>query len=267
MYGLETTVLLPLIAGVTVHSGRPFFPEDIRSALAEVPAPRILVSTPTHLQVCLAAALEWPAIECVISATAPLSKLLAADVEQALRTRVMEIYGCTEAGSIASRRTVEGDLWRSYDGLALHEIDGAVHVSGAPLPDAVPLTDVLRLHGTTTLQLLGRHSDMVNIAGKRASLAELNIRLTEIDGVVDGIFIVPESSADSVTRLVALVVAPDLSEHEILAALASRIDPVFLPRPLRKVEVLPRTDSGKLPKEALAEILAQIDAPRRINRQ
>ncbi len=267
MYGLETTVLLPLIAGATVHSGRPFFPEDIRCALAEVPEPRILVSTPMHLQVCLAAALEWPAIECVISATAPLSKLLAAHVEQALRTRVVEIYGCTEAGSIASRRTVEGDLWHAYEGLTLREVDGAVQVSGAPLPDAVPLTDVLRLHGTATFHLLGRHSDMVNIAGKRASLAELNIRLTEIDGVVDGIFIAPESSADSVARLVALVVAPDLSENEILAALAPRIDPIFLPRPLHKVEALPRTDSGKLPKEALAEFLAQIEAPRRTHRQ
>jgi acyl-CoA synthetase (AMP-forming)/AMP-acid ligase II len=30
MYGLETSILLPLISGACVHAGRPFYPEDIR---------------------------------------------------------------------------------------------------------------------------------------------------------------------------------------------------------------------------------------------
>ncbi|MEO5827828.1 MAG: AMP-ligase, partial [Luteimonas sp.] len=36
MYGMELSVLLPLLGDVAVHTGRPFFPHDILQALAEV---------------------------------------------------------------------------------------------------------------------------------------------------------------------------------------------------------------------------------------
>ena len=57
------------------------------------------------------------------------------------------------------------------------------------------------------------------------------------------------------TRLAALVVAPALSEAEILAVLRAAIDPVFLPRPLRRVGALPRNATGKLPRDALLQAL------------
>ena len=52
-------------------------------------------------------------------------------------TQVLEIFGFTEAGSIASRRTVEGEEWRTYDGVFLHTIDGGTVVVegiGRPSP-------------------------------------------------------------------------------------------------------------------------------------
>ncbi len=75
----------------------------------------------------------------------------------------------------------------------------------------------------------------------------------------DGIFIIPPNQADDdVWRVTALVVAPDLEKKEILAALAERINPVFLPRPLYKVDSLPRNAMGKLPREALSRLLEQL---------
>ena len=41
-------------------------------------------------------------------------------------------------------------------------------------------------------------------------------------------------------------------------ALAERINPVFLPRPLYKVDSLPRNAMGKLPREALSRLLEQL---------
>ena len=58
-----------------------------------------------------------------------------------------------------------------------------------------------------------------------------------------------------VSRIVALVVAPSLGEADILAALRRAIDPVFLPRPLRRVDALPRNETGKLPRAALDALL------------
>ncbi len=254
MYGLETTIMVPLMSGVGIHSGRPFFPEDIRTALAAVPAPRILITTPAHLQVCTKSQIAWPAVSFIISATAPLSTTLAAQAGQTFAAPVFEIYGCTEAGSIASRRTLDGNLWKFYDGLSLN--DGAVQ--GPPLPEPVRLNDIIEPHGDTTFRLLGRQQDLVNIAGKRTSLPYLNSKLNEIEGIEDGVFLLPDETDEDMTRLAALVVAPGLSKRQILAALAKQIDPVFLPRPLFKVARLPRNDTGKLPRSALLALFERL---------
>src|SRR5690606_19751613 len=50
MYGMEMSVLLPLVGGVAVHAARPFFPVDIAAALAAAPLPPLLVTTPVHLR-------------------------------------------------------------------------------------------------------------------------------------------------------------------------------------------------------------------------
>ena len=258
MYGLETSILLPLIAGVGVHGGRPFFPEDIRAALQTVPAPRVLITTPAHIRVCVESGIDWPELDFMISATAPLSKTLAAQAEQIFKTRVLEIYGSTETGSMASRRTLDGDLWHLYDDMWINPETGCVE---APhLLAATALHDHIELQGDRHFKLLGRHADFVNIAGKRAYLSDLNQRLNEIEGVQDGVFIMPDSTTDQVVRLAALVVAPGLSEQALSAALARHIDAAFLPRPLCKVECLPRNETGKLPRRELLALLARRQA-------
>ncbi|MGB2973492.1 MAG: beta-hydroxyacyl-ACP dehydratase, partial [Candidatus Competibacter sp.] len=196
--------------------------------------------------------LRWPQTAFLISATAPLSPALAAQAEASFGAPVLEIYGCTEAGSIASRRTLDGDRWRLYDGFELR--DGSL--SGAHLPEPVPLNDVVEPCGAAEFKLLGRREDVVNIAGKRTSLGYLNHQLNAIDGVIEGVFLTPESEEAEVVRLAALVVAPDLSKRQLLAALAQRLDPVFLPRPLVKVDALPRNETGKPTRAALLALLA-----------
>ena len=254
MYGLETSIMAPLASGVSVHSGRPFFPDDVRAALEAMPPPRVLVTTPVHLQACVQAGLRWSQPAFLISATAPLSPALAAQAEAAFAAPVLEIYGCTEAGSIASRRTLDGDRWRLYDGFQLR--NGSL--SGAHLPESVALNDVIEECGEMEFRLLGRREDLVNIAGKRTSLSYLNHQLNEIDGVAEGVFVIPDETETEVQRLLAVVVAPGLSERQVLAALAERLDPVFLPRPLIKVDALPRNDTGKVTRAALLALIATV---------
>ena len=99
--------------------------------------------------------------------------------------------------------------------------------------------------------------DLLKVAGKRASLADLTQKLQAIPGVVDAVIF--DAAGGEAARLAALVVAPALSEAAILQALAQHIDPVFLPRPLRKVERLPRNELGKLPRQRLLEMLKTHD--------
>jgi len=258
MYGFESTVLLPLIAGGALSAERPYYPGDIDRAIEALPAPRVLFTTPFHLRAWLGA--DDPArVEAIVSATAPLSVELAADAERCTGAVLHEIYGCTEAGQIATRRPTAGDDWELYSGIRMHEHEGRATVSGAHIEEPIALQDVIEARADGVhFALHGRFSDMVNIAGKRNSLAYLNHQLVSIDGVEDGVFFVPEErEADAVTRLTAFVVAPQLTRAQVLAALRERIDAAFLPRPLVMVEKLPRQLTGKLPRAELHALAAR----------
>lgn len=267
MYGLETSILLPLVSGSSVFAGRPFFPEDIRAALHSQKGPKVLITTPAHLRVCMEAQLDWPAVEFIISATAPMPKDLAEKAEAAFGARVLEIYGCTECGSMAYRRTLDGDIWQLFDTLQIHR-DGDDAIATAPyIEEPVILGDIVICHENNRFELAGRKSDMLNIAGKRASLADLNHKLLDIEGVKDGIFYYPDTDTHKLKRLVAFVVAPGLKEKQIVDALRLQIDAAFLPRPVYKLEQLPREKTGKLPRKNLQALLDQLKshAPTKLN--
>ena len=255
MYGLELSILVPFVTGARVAAARPFFPADIRAALALMPPPRALVTTPVHLGACLDADLDWPDVDLVISATAPLPAALAERAEATLARRVCEIYGSTETGSIASRTTCHDPLWRWYDGVHPAGDGDAVRISADFIHGTVPLADVIERAPEGRFRLLGRTADMVKVGGKRASLAELNLKLSAIDGVRDGVFVAPETDAGQVARLAAVVVAPGLDRQAIVAGLTGHIDPVFYPRHVVQVERLPRNEAGKLTRAALLELL------------
>lgn len=256
MYGLETSVILPIQHGLTLHTGRPFFPEDIRAALQEVPAPRILVTTPVHLRACVTEQSCFPELACIVSATAPLPLALANQTERLFNTSVHEIYGWSEAGSVASRRPCENQTWRVLDGLSLHPSSEGHRLQAPYFPETVLLDDIIALHNDHEFTIIGRNTDLVNIAGKRTSLGDLNQKLNEIDGVHDGVFLLPPGPEEEVTRPIAFVVAPGKTKEEILTALRESIDPVFLPRPLYMVNSLLRNEVGKLPKEYLLNMIA-----------
>jgi acyl-coenzyme A synthetase/AMP-(fatty) acid ligase len=257
MYGLESTVLLVMQNGLAMHAGRPFYTADIRAALAALPPPRGLVTTPVHLRALLTEKERIPEVDFLLCATAPLSPQLAAEAEARLLAPLYEIYGCTEAGQLATRRTVQCAEWRALPGVRLYQDEKGTWATGGHVESAVLLNDVIELRDAQTFLLHGRVADLVNIAGKRTSLANLNYHLNSIEGVVDGVFLMPEEEGEAVTRLMALVVAPGLSSETVTEALRQRIDAAFLPRPLCFVDELPRNATGKLPRGELTQLFAR----------
>jgi acyl-coenzyme A synthetase/AMP-(fatty) acid ligase len=254
-YGLESTILLALQHGLIVDAGRPFYPSDIRAAIEAAPRPRILVTTPVHIRALAAEPEATPQVDLILSATAPLSAELATQAEARFQAPLVEIYGCTEAGQVATRRTVSEPHWRCLDGITLREDERGTWVSGSSVQGIALLHDMIERTGPATFLLGGRSADLVDVAGKRTSLAYLNHQLLSIRGVKDCAFFMPDTDGQRVARLVAVVVAPDLAPAAILQALRDRIDAAFLPRPLVFVEGLPRNALGKLPREALLQLV------------
>ena len=256
MYGMELSILLPLIGGMAVHAGRPLFPADIALALGELPEPRVLVSTPLHLRTLVESSQPFPQTALIVSATAPLDRELAAAVEVRLGGRLLEMFGSTETCVIACRRTASGDAWRAHEGVELHPRDDGTLVMAPWFVEPILLQDIVELQGDGEFVVRGRSSDMIEVAGKRASLADLTQRLLAVDGVCDAVLFQPQpDSVAMIRRLAALVVAPGCSAKQIRERLAASVDPAFLPRPLKIVDALPRNELGKLPRELLMEKL------------
>jgi acyl-coenzyme A synthetase/AMP-(fatty) acid ligase len=257
MYGVETSVLLPLLGGYAVHAGRPFFPADVALALAQLPAPRILVSTPVHLRALVASGVELPPLALLLSATAPLPLDLARAAEDRYAAPLREVFGSTETCVFASRRATVNAEWQLYPGVRLEpQADGTV-VHAPQLAHGVRLADLMVVSADgARFRLHGRHADLLEIAGKRASLGDLTQRLLAVPGVRDAVvFQLDTHDALGVQRIAALAVAPGLTESSIIATLRQALDPVFLPRPLRVVAALPRNETGKLPRAALLAAL------------
>jgi acyl-coenzyme A synthetase/AMP-(fatty) acid ligase len=262
-------VLLPLFGEMALHGGRQLYPADIAAALADLPEPRVLVTTPVHLRAVLQSGVDLPRTAAVVSATAPLGGDLAAAVERRFGTFVLEFFGSTETCVIASRLAAREEAWSTYCGVTLEPQDSCTRVSAPWFGQPVMLQDVLELREGDRFVVRGRNADLVEVGGKRASLADLTRRVLAVPGVRDAIVFQPDAVAGApVQRLAALVVAPGLTEADVLAGLAGTMDPVFLPRPLRLVEELPRNEVGKLPREQLLLTLrsmSQIDPAHGIN--
>lgn len=259
-YGYETSIAPQILSGAAVEASRPLFPADVRTALSKTPGPRCLVTTPVHLRALVLSSTEFPPVDLIMCATAPLSADLAQQAEERLGARILEIYGCTESGFVATRwPTTEAD-WQVRDDMRLRPEGGRHVVHAAFLERPVPLADVIEMSAPDRFQLMGRSADIVNIAGKKTSLSGLSRTLMEISGVEDGVVFAPENgNGTEVQRLTALVVAKGTTEAEIRRELRQRIDPAFVPRQIILVPELPRNATGKLPIDRLRSMAARAD--------
>ena len=273
MFGLESTVMLPWHAGIPVHAHKPLLPADIETALAQCARPCWWMTTPVHLRPPLQGATALttlPTLAGIVASTMSLPPALAVAAEAKWHVPVMEIYGSTETGALAIRRTAVEAWWSPLPGVELKQQAGGdaqrILAAGSHIDVPVLLADELRFNADGRFLWQGRTADMLKIAGKRASLSALNQWIAEIPGVDDAVYFVPDAADAAVAhddahparRLAAFYVSATLSPDQVQAALRARVDPVFVPRPLYRVPQLPRNANGKLPSAALAALFSQL---------
>jgi acyl-coenzyme A synthetase/AMP-(fatty) acid ligase len=262
MYGFESTVLIAMQNACAFESSKPFYPADIERVVSHTPRPRALITTPFHLRT-LITELQSPVwIDLLVSATAPLAVSLAVLAEQKITDKLLEIYGSTETGQLATRRTSETYDWTAFDGIQISQKEDKFFASGDQIEGTVEINDRLELK-TENFVLHGRTVDMVNIAGKSTTLGYLNHQLLSIPHVEDGVFFSQKEKDDglgSTTRLAAVVVAPLHTFESLQLELRKRIAPAFFPRPLKFVQSMPRNATGKLPHAELLRMINSVPA-------
>ena len=264
MYGLEATILTGLAFGHCVYEKTVFYPADLESAVTlarDVGFERlVLVSSPAHLKYLEPVILATPQICCVVSATAPLSSVQASRLEARGDLPVLEIYGTTETGSLAERRTVQTDEWEPLDGFVLEEHSQGCMANASYLPAPVLLGDAIELTSNGRFRLRGRLGDMVSIAGKRTNLAALNAILLETKEIRDGIVLRHATDdGDVIAVVVVLDQEAGITEAEARTAIRrefrKHVDPIFLPKRIGFTDMLARSKTGKITKSELKSLM------------
>ena len=253
MFGLESTILLPMQAGLTLAGGCPLLPQDVLSAMRRLTSPIWWATTPMHLRACVHSGLTFPGLAGILCATQTLTPELARAAEACFDSPLHEIYGCTEAGVVGLRRPTEEAAWRLLPDWDMVHREEHTWISGPRSSEALCLPDHIEILPDGRFLLHGRHASLIKVGGKRMHLDALNQILLSVPGVRDGVFYQPVEGG----RLTAFVVAAESNPNALLAALRKQLDPVFLPRPIHWVPSLPRNAVGKLPLNALQQLLDQ----------
>lgn len=249
MFGFETSIMLALVQGLPVLERRPLLPSDVRAAHERVDGPTAWIATPLHLRALAQAGETLPDCRLALVSTMPLAPSLAADVEALVHAPVVEIFGSTETGVMATRRSACDSRWQPAGDVRLESDGKSTRAWSSHFPSPYVLSDRIALGADGRFELLGRDADMLKIGGRRASLAGLNLLLQDLPGLRDGVFYVPPTNAP--TERLVLIHAGPLDRAFAEQWLRARIDPVFLPRAWLEVPRLPRDANGKLPRAAI----------------
>ena len=192
MYGMEMSVLLPLLGDVGVHAGRPFFPADVAAALAAVPR---AAGAGDHAGApARAGGIRRGAAAAggdAFGHGAHADGAGAKPAEQRFGAPLLEVFGSTETCVFASRRpTLRTRSGRCTTASPCIRSRTARRYTRRNCTAPVTLADIVTLQTPVRgFRLCGRHADMLEIAGKRASLGDLTRRLLAIPGVRDGVVI------------------------------------------------------------------------------
>lgn len=257
MFGIEAVLMLSMTSNKPVMEGKPLLPADIQDAMTRHPSRAAWVTTPLHLQAITRVSTELKSCVLALTSTMPLSREIARRTETLISGPVIEIYGSTETGALATRRTATTSVWQKLDSVMLKSHPDGAEVTGSHFDSPKTVTDRLLPVGLRQFELIGRNTDMVKIGGRRTSLAALNAILQEISAIDDAIFM---AAPDDENKRPILIYTKSsrLSPAQIKSVLREKIDPVFLPRVIISVDHIPRNDRGKVAAADLNTIYQQL---------
>lgn len=253
MFGIEAVLMLSLVHGVAVLDRRPLLPADVSDALQLIPGGALWITTPLHMRALARNRSQVRSCRAVISSTMPLDKATALRIQQLFQAPVIEVYGSTETGAIATRMTSRTDDWQLLVGVRIKSDAFGLWVRSGHNELSRRLHDIVQPVTADRFRLIGRRNDVIKVAGQRASLAGLNLIVQSTPGFEESVLYVPPSGTTD-QRPVLIYAGERLGYRRIKAAFEKKMVSVFIPRTLIHVEQLPISVSGKVILQDLDQI-------------
>jgi len=264
IYGLLFSVLIPLISSARVLEGVYTFPGEILRTAKEHRA-SILVSVPVHYRVLKSDDLQQHNFRMAFSSAGVLDKGDAAYFHEKTGLDIIEIYGSTETGGIATRRRVkDGDSWHPLDIVEWKILDERLHVRSHFISPTLPrnadgffvTADCAVPDANQRFILRGRVDDIVKIGGKRVDLAAVQSKIKLIPGVRDAVVVSLPTGKGRQNELAALV-ATHLDVLQLRRQIAAVSESYAVPKRIIVIEEIPVTSTGKYDRTGIERILTK----------
>jgi acyl-coenzyme A synthetase/AMP-(fatty) acid ligase len=262
IYGLLFTVLAPFIGRAHVLGDIYTFPREILKA-AEAFRASILVSIPVHYRVLNTDGLQGHYLRAALSSAGMLDKDDALAFRQKTGVDVLEVYGSTETGGVATRRRfVDGDTWVPMDPVAWKIRDSMLRVRSPFLSPVLPrdghgyfvTADCVDEAEGNRFILRGRADDIVKIGGKRVDMLAIQAKLRQLPDVRDAVVISRPAGRGRQNELAALVVTN--GDVILLRRLLAETSEAYtIPKHIVAVDHIPMTPTGKYERGEIERLL------------
>ena len=283
-YGFSN-LLTPLVArGVPMVVSRDRTPRAVLADLARTGA-TVFPATPVFYKAfCeMDDVPPLPKLRLCISAGAPLSRAVAKTFFEKFNQVIHSFYGASECGGICydrnGTRFEDGLVGQPMQGVEVGLIDpthsasqirvrsAAVSDGYFPEPDeqklgnGIFIPDDLLARQDSELKILGRVSDVINVAGKKVNPAEVEAHLLRFKGVQQAVVFGRPTGAGLRNEEVAACVlaSPGVSESELLRFCRTALSGWQVPKRIFIVDIIPTNERGKISRRELARRFSDRD--------
>lgn len=269
LYGFTFAVLLPLVSWASVAPDIYTYPEEIRLALDRYYA-TVFIGAPMHYRVLKKGPLPCSSLRLAFSSTGKLNPTDGLHFQEQTGADLVEIYGSTETGVIATRCRARGEeAFKPLDVVEWKIVHQGLYVRSPFTPPEVEkdaqgyfsMGDRVWPHRPDDPQagfeLMGRADGIVKVGGKRVDLEEIRQKIIGLSKVEDAVVIAQDTSKGRENTIVALVQG-DVEIDLLRKALAAHIEPYAMPRRIKITSTIPMAPTGKYDRQAIEALLEPV---------
>jgi long-chain acyl-CoA synthetase len=276
-YGFSNLLTPLMVRGVPVVLSRDRTPRAVLADLARTGA-TVFPGTPVFYQAfCdMRDMPPLPKLRLCISAGAPLSRTVAKKFFEKFKQPIHSFYGASECGGICYDR--DGTMFEDclvgapMEGVEVEVIDATeaasqIRVRSAAVSEGYfPETDERKLGNgvfvpddllarhNSALKIVGRVSDVINVAGKKVNPAEVEAHLLRFKGVRQAVvFGRPTGAGLRNEEVTACVLgSPEVTESDLLRFCRTALSTWQVPKRIFVVDIIPTNERGKVSRRELA---------------
>ena len=213
-----------------------------------------------------------------ISAGAPLPLAVAHNFRERFGPAIHSFYGSSECGGICYDRDAllheQGFVGAAMKDVKIELLEPAastgrirVHSAAAadgyfPEPDPQKLgdgmfaPDDLLMRSTDGFRIVGRTSDVINVAGKKVNPAEVEATLLHFEGLREAAVFGLRSALRNEEVAACVVAESGVREADVLEFCRRRLSGWQVPKRIFFLDAMPVSERGKISRRALAERFA-----------